>query len=839
MIIHEKSRSVILKLKDPSRVTNVIPKSRVKEYKGQPLTQVHHGVDETRVLRNLGFEVPSPIEHHYEWRGKFKPFPHQLDTSSFFTLNRRCVCLNDMGCVDATTEYLSPTGWKRIDQYQGGQVAQYHPETGAVEFVAPDEYVKKPCPEMIRFKTSRGVDQLLSPEHRVLYVGSTGKTAVKQAHEVEVRHHASTYGWKGRFITTFSPDEVVPGVSYTDAELRLLVAVVADGHFPNNTQRVVVRLKRERKVQRLFDLLRDAGVPAKVRHEEITGFHVFTFQAPRRIREFDDEFWQCNARQLRVVADECKHWDGSQRKAGAVAFFSTSKASADFVQYAFAATGHTASLSVDARPGYKDCYTVHARDNGALLYLTGENAGTKSETVWREPSPDGFKYCFMVPSTFLLLRRNGCIFATGNTGKSLSALWSADFLMDEGLVNKCIIVCPMSTMHSVWANEVGTHFLFNRKAVVLHGPKQKRLDLLARDDVDFYIINHDGLRTIKEDLDRRTDIDLWIIDEAAAYRNAQTSRYKLLKKLIPSSSWLWLMTGTPCPTAPTDAWALARLIENPKAPKYFSGFKQQTMNQITQYKWVPKPDAYETAYSILQPGIRYRKSDVLKDMPPLTFQMRRAELTKDQEKLYKQMHKDLVMQLHKGGAEVTAANAAVKLLKLLQVTTGAVYDEFSTPFEVDASKRLKVLEELVEESNRKVIVFVPFTAVLDQVRRHLSKRWTVAIVDGRTGTTERRQIFDDFQRATDPHVLLAHPKTTAHGLTLTAADHTIWYAPIYSLETFEQANNRMDRPGQKSNMTISMIAANKLELELYKALRNKQVMQESVLSLYKQAKDLT
>lgn len=522
MIIHEPSRSVILKLKDPSRVTDVIPKSKAVDYQGQKLTKVYHGVDETRVLRNLGFDVPSPIEYHYEWRGKFSPYPHQTDTSSFFTLNRRCICLNDMG-----------------------------------------------------------------------------------------------------------------------------------------------------------------------------------------------------------------------------------------------------------------------------------------------------------------------------TGKSLSATWSADFLMDEGLVQKALIVCPLSTMHSVWANEIGTHFMFNRKAVVLHGSKQRRLDKLADMEADFYIINHDGLRTIKDELAKRTDIDLWIVDEAAAYRNAQTSRYKLLKSMIPPSSWLWLMTGTPCPTSPTDAWALARLLENPKAPKYFTGFKQQTMTQITQYKWVPKPDAYETAYQILQPGIRYRKSDVLKDLPPLTFQMRRTELTKDQEKLYKQMHKDLVMQLHKGGAEVTAANAAVKLLKLLQVTTGAVYDEFGIPFEVDASKRLKVLEELVEESNGKVIVFAPFTAVLDQIKRHLAKRWTVGVVDGRTSPGDRRKIFDDFQRATDPHILLAHPKTTAHGLTLTAADHTIWYAPIYSLETFEQANNRMDRPGQRFNMTISMIAGCKLEMELYKALRNKQVMQNSVLSLYKNVKDLT
>lgn len=522
MMIHEQSKSVIFKLKDPTKITGVIPNSRVVDHKGVALTQVRHGLDETKVLNNLGYDVPSPILHHYEWRGKFKPFDHQAQTSAFFTLNKRCICLNDMG-----------------------------------------------------------------------------------------------------------------------------------------------------------------------------------------------------------------------------------------------------------------------------------------------------------------------------TGKSLSALWAADYLMDEGKVKKALIVGPLSTLNSVWKNEINTHFMFNRKVNVLHGTKQKRLDLLADTDADFYVVNHDGLRTIEEALKQRPDIDLWIIDEAAAYRNAQTTRYKRLTKMIPNGAWLWLMTGTPCPTQPTDAWALARLLGNTNVPKYFSGFKQQTMNQITQYKWVAKPDAYQTAYKVLQPGIRYKKEDVLKDLPAVSYQLRRAELTKDQEKHYKQMQRDLVTNVGQSGMEVTAANAAVKLSKLLQVTTGAIYDECGVAHTIDASKRLKVLEELVEESSQKVIVFVPFTAALEQVRAHLAQRWTVAVVDGSVSSTARSQIFSDFQNQSDPHILLAHPATASHGLTLTRADHTIWYAPIFSLETFEQACNRMDRPGQKFAMTISMIAVNRMEHELYKALHQKQRMQDAVLGLYKVSAGLT
>jgi len=833
MHVHKESKSLILALRDPGRVTSVVPKARaVPDANGMTWTQVFFGLDEARVLRNMGIAAPSPIRYFYDFpiRHPHKPFEHQVTTAEFFTLNPRGICLNDMGCVDAATEYLSPTGWQRIDQYAGGKVAQYVPESGAVEFVDPTEYVKKPCPEMIRFKTSRGVDQLLSPEHRVLYVGSTGKTAVSQAHQVEASHHEAAYGWKGRFITTFSADTTLPGLALTDDQLRLQVAVIADGHFPNGTHRVTVRLKKQRKIDRLRDLLASAGVEAYARPSKATGFMVFSFLAPVRTKEFGSEFWEATAQQLAVVADECVHWDGSERKADSSEFFSTSKASADFVQYAFAASGRTASVTVDRREGRADCYVVHARSEAALLYLCGTNDGKKSETVWREPSPDGFKYCFMVPSTFLLLRRNGCIFATGNTGKTLSALWSADYLMEQKQVGKAIIVCPKSTLSSVWENEVAQHFMSKRTTAVLTGSRERRLKQLKR-DVDFYIINHDGLKVIADELRKRPDINLWILDEASEFRNAETARHKLFADLVRPTDWLWLMTGTPCPAEPTDAWGLAKLLHgNRVVPRYYTHFRNQVMTQITTYKWVPKPDAYEKAYDILQPGIRFTKEACI-SLPPVTFQTRMCSLSPDQVAMYKEMITTMVANLR--GVEITAANAAVKMGKLRQVCVGSIYDEHGVGYSIDSSDRLAVCEEVCEEAARKVIVFVPVTHALDKVAQHLSKRWSVEKVDGRTSDSERKVIFDNFQRAQHPRILVAHPQTTAHGLTLTEADTTIWYAPIDRLDLFEQANNRMNRPGQKHKMTVVMLAATMMEQNLYQALKTKQNVQDSVLSLFK------
>lgn len=431
---------------------------------------------------------------------------------------------------------------------------------------------------------------------------------------------------------------------------------------------------------------------------------------------------------------------------------------------------------------------------------------------------------------FFTLNNRGICLNDMGTGKTLSTLWAADYLMDEGVIKRAIIVCPKSTMSSVWENEVFTHLLSKRRVSVLAGDRARRLKALA-EPADFYVVNHDGLKVIEKELRKRTDIDLWIIDEAAAFRNTQSKRHDLLVSLIRPTDWMWLLTGTPCPQDPTDAWGLAKLMHGSRVrPAFFRQFREQTMVQINQFKWVPKPDAFEQAYAILKPGIRFKKEDCI-DLPDVTFQTRTCDLTPDQEVVYSNMLTTLVASVK--GVDITAANAAVKMTKLLQVCVGTIYDEFGNGYEVDAGPRLKLCEELCEQAAHKVIIFVPFRHALDQVANHLRKRWTVATVDGRTSDSVRKQVFNDFQNSPDPRILVAHPQTTAHGLTLTAADLTIWYAPVTSLEIFEQANNRMNRPGQKNRMTIAMLAATAMEQNLYNALKGKQDVQNAVLSLFK------
>jgi hypothetical protein len=666
----------------------VIPTAKTFDYKGRTLVAVPHRLDEVRVLRNMGYPAPSPIAHYYEWAGRYRPFSHQQVTAEFLTLNARAFVLNQIGCVDADTEYLSPTGWVRISEYAEGPVAQYHPDSGTIEFVQPKEFVKLPCPQMVRVKTERGVDQLLSPEHRVLVqsIYNPEKREVLSAAELLRRHdvqhiagHAETksrehIAFEGMGVPNVFQFAGGSGLALTDAQIRLQVAVIADGHIPHQTTRTTVRLKRERKIVRLRDLLTAASIEWAERTEP-TGYVVFAFYAPLRDKTFGARWWDATRAQLQVIADEVMHWDGSFGAGNrGDRFSSTSKDSADFIQFAFNATGRTARITEDLRD-YKSgaCYTVHARKKGKPLQLKSVSGQTRNSTVWTEPSTDGFKYCFMVPSTFLLFRRNGCVFASGNTGKTLSVLWALDYLIGAGIIRKVLIVSPLSTLERVWGDEIFRNFP-NLNAVVLYGSADKRRKLLAL-DADIYIVNHDGVKVLHKELAERTDIDVVVVDELAEYRNASTDRWKVLHAVTKDRPWVWGLTGSPMPKAPTDVWSQCRLLSPDRVPKYFGRFRDMVMRQVTTYKWEPRPEFKRIVYDAMQPAIIFTREECL-DLPPCTFSTRTVQLSPEQNVAYRDMLTKLKSEFE--GGQISAVNDAVKAMKLVQIACIAYNTEVLT-----------------------------------------------------------------------------------------------------------------------------------------------------------------
>jgi len=430
---------------------------------------------------------------------------------------------------------------------------------------------------------------------------------------------------------------------------------------------------------------------------------------------------------------------------------------------------------------------------------------------------------------FFTLNMRAHCHSAQRTGKTLSSLWAADYLRRAGRIKKTIIVAPLSTLWDVWEQNIFESFPL-RTFAVLHGTREKRLRLLNT-PCDFYIINHHGIKIIEKDLAKRDDIDHIIIDEVATFRNSRAKTlFKPLDRVLNKQKIIrtaWGLTGTPTPNEPPDAFGQCKLVTPENYSGHYTSFKRETMVQFSQFKWVSKKGAEQSVARILRPSIRFERN-VCTDMEPVYID-RRAQLSAEQQKAYKQLINLAVTEAQ--GSTITAVNAAVLLSKLVQVACGVVIAADGSLVEVDFGPRLAVLEELIEENNEKVLVFVPFTGVLDALATELRKKWSVDVVDGRTTTNRRNQTFRDFRTLKDPHVIVCHPQVMAHGLDLTTASLSIWYAPFCKPEIYQQANARTDGSRQKVKMDIAHIYATAEERRIYTTLKEKGRFQDIVLAL--------
>jgi SNF2 family DNA or RNA helicase len=416
------------------------------------------------------------------------------------------------------------------------------------------------------------------------------------------------------------------------------------------------------------------------------------------------------------------------------------------------------------------------------------------------------------------------------TGKTKATLWSWDYLNSHGLCGKLLVVATLSTLDFVWAAEVFAT-LPNRKVAILHGSKAKRLERL-KSDADIYVINHDGLKTIEAELALRTDIDVLALDELAVYRN-NSGRSKAMRKFAERFKIVWGLTGRPMPNEPTDVWSQAKIVTPHTVPKFFRQAQEQLMNRINQFKWTPKADAIETAFRMLQPNVRYSLDDVI-ELPEVSSRTIDVPMTKTQEGIYDKLAK--MFQAEVAGSTVTAVNAAVAMGKLLQVGGGWVYAGEKKVIETDAKPRHEMLVDLIEENDKKVLVFVPFMHALHGLDKVLTDaKIEHAVVSGNTSQGDRSKIFNLFQNTSKYKVLLAHPMCLAHGVTLTAANMAVWYLPTTSLDIYDQANARITRIGQKSKQQIIHLQSTPVEKKIYSMLRAKQRVQDALLEMLSNA----
>lgn len=478
-------------------------------------------------------------------------------------------------------------------------------------------------------------------------------------------------------------------------------------------------------------------------------------------------------------------------------------------------------------------------DQSAVIPHTLQNTLLLRHFGWQVPSPIATHYDWCGGTPFRV-QINTCTMLTEcprayvlndmGTGKTKCALWAWDFMNKAGLAKKLLVVAPLSTLNFTWAGEVRAT-VPGRTVKVLYGTKKERLKQLA-ENADIYVINHDGLKVVRKELETRADIDTLCLDELAVYRN-NSERSKQMRKFAARFKIVWGMTGAPMPNEPTDVWGQAKIVTPNTVPKYRKACKEMLMTQIDQYVWRPKPEAIERAFSMLQPSVRYALSDVT-ELPETIFRTIDVDMSGPQKATYLKVKREMIamIQEHK----IKAVNAGAAMSKLLQIAGGWVYTTAPAFVRLDAAPRLVALFDLIQSAEHKVIVMVPYRHAIEgigDICGRLKLPFDICMVHG--DTKDRETIFHNFQNTERYKVMLAHPGTIHHGLTLTSADTVIWYLPIASLDVYDQANARIIRTGQKHKQQILHLQSSPVERSLYSLLGRKQKIQDKLLALLEDA----
>lgn len=441
---------------------------------------------------------------------------------------------------------------------------------------------------------------------------------------------------------------------------------------------------------------------------------------------------------------------------------------------------------------------------------------------------------------FIVRNRRGFVLNGLGTGKTASALWAFWWLHQHGMAQRLLVLAPKSTLDFVWLREAQMA-VPDLATGVARAPSSKREEVLKNLNYSIVVTNHDAVRFHDPDMIAGL-FDMVVVDEATAFKTWRSGgmpkRHRALRKIAHDVPWFWLMTGTPTPNSPEDAWFPITMVR-PDWKITRSRWEAWTMVKSNYNPHIkkPKPDATRVVAQHMKPAIRITREEALKELPPRSFITRKPDLSKEQKKALKELKAYAVTELK--GQEITAANAAVLLLKLLQVASGGVkiVPDTDEAVELDMTQRLEDIDAVVQDSGAKVIVFSAFRHSVRRITKWLNERHGegfAAVVYGDVSGRKRNEIFQSFQDDDLPRVIVAHPETASHGLTLTAADTILWVGPPLRAELYEQGNARAWRGGQTKPVTIVNQVASPEEERIFKVLQKREALQSEILSIVKE-----
>lgn len=408
----------------------------------------------------------------------------------------------------------------------------------------------------------------------------------------------------------------------------------------------------------------------------------------------------------------------------------------------------------------------------------------------------------------------------------MTTLTAIDLLLydylEEGPV---LIVAPKRVAEHTWATECGKwdHLQHLRTSCIMGTAKQRIAALNT--PADIYVLGRDNVVWLAEYLGNHWPFKIVVLDELSSFKSSQAKRWKALRRVRGRIRRIIGLTGTPRPNSLADFWAEIYLLDQGKRlGRTLGAFRARylipdKMSGHIVYSYREREGASEEVHALLQDiAISIRKEDVLSlpgqiyeditlTMPPALF------------KRYKQFERDAVLEVLDDAGEIMAGTAAALTNKLLQFANGAIYDMDGQTHELHTVK-LDALEELVEEAGGDpVLVLYAYKHDADRIRQRIKCRSLDTSAD-----------IDDWNAGKIP-VALAHPASIGHGLNLQEGGHvTIWYGLTWSLELYQQANERLNRPGQTQVCRVyHLVLSGTHDERVLKSLKNKETGQAGAI----------
>jgi SNF2 family DNA or RNA helicase len=419
---------------------------------------------------------------------------------------------------------------------------------------------------------------------------------------------------------------------------------------------------------------------------------------------------------------------------------------------------------------------------------------------------------------------------TGKTRGSLEAYVRRKTQLQD--VGRLLVVAPLSILKSAWGDDI-TEFT-DLTYSIAHGSELKRRKAF-NEPTDIVIINHDGIKWLARNLDLCDGFTDLIIDEVTAYKNPTAQRSKASRSVARRFDHITTLTGTPNPNSITDLWHPVFIMDNgERLGNRFYKFRQQVCfpeqvgPQPQHVKWVDKPGASDVVSEALEDiNIRFRFEDCL-DIPEHTTSFMQVDMPPAVMKAYKDMEEESVIDTKKGS--VKAIHAGIRVQKMLQILSGAVYDQEGDIHPIH-NDRYALVMQLVMERDHSVVAFNWKHQKEALIELATKLGVTHAVIDGSVSATMRTQVVEDYQ-AGKLQTLFCHPQSAGHGLTFTRGRASIWCSPTYNAEHFQQFNRRIYRAGQdKRTETICIAARDTAEVEVYEKLNTKLSRMDDLLGL--------